>query len=204
MNGNGPTGQFANLRSKRDKEIPMAVLLPSGGPVRTSITGTDCDGIREVSGVTAIHEVKAITAPEVSKAQFRALKELGTFFVSSRWLYERMGSTSLSREEEIARDNHYVSFAVPKSATVWANGSKAHTWLYRYLTDCGFLVSQGVTNGLSFQFSDPRGNLKTHRHRPTKEWLAIAFIPDYYHLFLQGDYCFPTAQIPQAPQSFDF
>ena len=33
MRGNGPTGQFANLETKLKHEIPMAVFLPTGGPV---------------------------------------------------------------------------------------------------------------------------------------------------------------------------
>jgi hypothetical protein len=193
MAGNGPTGQFANLKTKFKHEIPMAVFLPTGGPVRKTISGTDCDGIREVDGITGIYEAKSIEARPMPPGQLRALIGLGDFFIGSRWRYEDLDLTApaKSESEHIARKMGYKHNATPISAVVWAKTSVTRRWLYRYLVDSGFTVTEGKTGGLGFQFKDAAQTQKTHVFRPTDEWLRIAYIPDYYAEFsFRGNYCY--------------
>lgn len=193
MAGNGPTGQFANLATKLKHEIPMAVLLPTGGPVRRTISGTDCDGIREVDGITAIYEVKALEAKAPSKGQMKALRSLGDFFIGSRWLYQdlKKDAPAKSADEQVAIDNGYKANATPVSAVVWAKHPKARGWLRRYLEDCGFNASEEPTGGYRFQFEDPWEKQKTHIFRPTRQWLHMAYLPDYYAEFsLRGNYSY--------------
>lgn len=193
MTGNGPTGQFANLATKLKHEIPMAVLLPTGGPVRRTISGTDCDGIREVDGITAIYEVKALGANAPSAGQIKALRGLGDFFIGSRWLYETLkeGAPAKSGAEQIAIDNGYKANATPVSAVVWTKHSSARDWLWKYLKDCGFNASKEPSGGYRVQFEDPYEKQKTHIFRPTKQWLHMAYLPDYYAEFaLRGNYSY--------------
>ena len=178
MLGNGPTGQFANLETKLKHEIPMAVFLPTGGPVRKTISGTDCDGIREVDGITAIHEAKSETARPMPDGQRRALKGLGDFLIGSRWRYEKLGDLpAKSKNEEIARSMGYKWNATPVSAVVGAKSSVAKKWLSRYLHDSGFKATEGSTGGLGFRFKDAAQTQKTHIFRPTNEWLRFSYIP---------------------------
>ena len=193
MRGNGPTGQFANLETKLKHEIPMAVFLPTGGPVRRTISGTDCDGIREVDGITAVYEAKSISANAMPDGQRRALKNLGDFFIGSRWLYQELtkGAPAKSANEQSAISNGYTWNATPVSAVVWAKSPKARTWLYRYLKDCGFNASEGQTGGFGFQFEDAWKKQETHVFRPTEQWLHIAYLPDYYAEFaLRNNYSY--------------
>ena len=202
MTGKGPKGLFANLKCKHQHEIPMAVLLPPGGPVRPTISGTDCDGIREVDGITAIYETKAWGANNMPEGQFRALKSLGDFFVTSVWFYNEIDENipPKSENEELARASGYTRTAVPHSAVVYANKPEAKKWLYRYLVDCGFNVNS-VSGGEAFQFPGAYDAQATHIFRPTKAWLCIAYLPDYYAQFIKrGNYCHPTCP-PFVPES---
>ena len=191
MQGRGATGQFANLSCKYNHEIPMAVLLPANGPVRPTITGTDVDGVREVSGIVAVHEAKAVGAQSPSDGQLRAMKSMGDFFIGSRWIYEEAQEPPRTKEEDAARRHGYKKNATPLSAVIWATKSDGHRWLYRYLTDCGFAISPTQNNGYAIQFELPNENLKNYIFRPTTQWLAIAYIPDYYYLFKSKQYCYP-------------
>ena len=167
----------------------MAVLLPANGPVRPTITGTDVDGVREVSGIVAVHEAKAVGAQSPSDGQLRAMKSMGDFFIGSRWIYEEAQEPPRTKEEDAARRHGYKKNATPLSAVIWATKSDGHRWLYRYLTDCGFAISPTQNNGYAIQFELPNENLKNYIFRPTTQWLAIAYIPDYYYLFKSKQYC---------------
>ena len=191
MNGRGSTGQFANLDCKYKHEIPISVLLPADGPVRKTITGTDVDGVREVSGIVAVHEVKGVDAQPISNGQLRAMRTLGDFFIGSRWIYADIENPPRTQEEIIAVQHGYKKNATPLSAVIWANKPISNKWLYRYLIDCGFAITCTNTNGYAIQFYMPENSIGTHIFRPTAQWLAIAYIPDYYYLFQEGNYCFP-------------
>lgn len=194
MKGKGPIGQFANLETKLKYEIPMAVLLPKGGPVRPTISGTDCDGISEVDGIHSVYEVKSLGDP-ASEAQIRALKGLGDFFVGSRWLYMPLDkdAPAKSEKEQMARNNGYLQNATPVSATIWANGKEAKSWLERYLKDCGFGTEDKDSGGIAIKFKDAWQTQKTHVFRPTDEWLCIAHLSQYYADFaLRGKYHYPS------------
>ena len=193
MRGRGSTGQFANLDCKYNHEIPIGVFLPANGPVRSTITGTDVDGVREVSGIVAVYEAKAVGAQAPSNGQLRAMRAMGDFFIGSRWIYADVKNPPRTKEESIAIKHGYKRNATPLSAVIWANKpeTESNKWLYRYLFDCGFAVSSTQSNGHAIQFDVPYENLETHVFRPTTQWLAIAYIPDYYHLFTAGKYCHP-------------
>ncbi len=181
-NGRGPTGQFANLGVKYKNEIPMAVLLPTGGPVRKTISGTDIDGVREVDGIIAVHEYKKMNAPAPSDGQVRAMKQLGDFFIGSRWIYEKaiFDGRTLLPEERLAKENNYRYKATPISARIYCKTDDAKKWLFRYLTDCCFpYIKQRTDDGL-FVLFDSDNKLNTHVFQPTDEWRNIAYIPDYY------------------------
>jgi hypothetical protein len=191
MQGQGTIGQFANLDCKYRHEIPMSVFLPGNGPVRPTITGTDIDGIREVSGISAIYEYKAQSAKAPSNGQLRAMKSIGDFFIGSRWIYQDIQNPPRTPEEKSAMEHKYSKNATPLSATIWAHKTNSRQWLYRYLIDCGFNLSCTSDNGYAIQFYMPEQNLKTHIFKPTAQWLAIAYIPDYYYLSTKGNYCYP-------------
>lgn len=196
MKGVGPKGQFAQLECKYRHEIPMEVLLPRGGPVRPTISGTDCDGIREVEGIVAVYEAKATSALPISKGQFKALSAVGTFFVESRWVYHPIdeNSPAASENEEIARENKYTHFSVPVSAIVYAKPA-ARKWLRDYLKDCGFNATRIASDGFAFDFPNGRAAIETHIFRPTKGWLCLAYLPDYYAKYTKQDkYCYQTWQ----------
>lgn len=191
MRGRGFTGQFANLDCKYNHEIPIGVFLPANGPVRSTITGTDVDGVREVSGIVAVYEAKAVGAQAPSSGQLRAMRAMGDFFIGSRWIYADVKNEPRTEEELIAIKHGYRRNATPLSAVIWANKPESNKWLYRYLFDCGFAVSSTQNNGHAIQFDIPYENLETHIFRPTRQWLAIAYIPDYYYLFTKGEYRYP-------------
>ena len=191
MRGRGLTGQFANLTCKYEHEIPMGVLLPGDGPVRPTITGTDVDGVREVSGIVAIHEAKAVGAQSPSDGQLRAMKSMGDFFIGSRWVYAEVHQPPRTKEEDVAYKHGYKKNATPLSAVIWAKKDEGHKWLYRYLIDCGFAISSTQNNGYAIQFELPYENLQNYIFQPTKQWLSIAYIPDYYYLFKTNKYCYP-------------
>ena len=167
----------------------MSVLLPTDGPVRQTISGTDIDGIREVDGVIAAYEYKAIGAASPSKGQLRAMRSIGDFFIGSRWIYELAQNPPRTQEERNALEHGYKQIAAPVSAVIWSS-KQAHKWLYRYLVDCGFMVTQTASNGYAIQFDLPDEKIKTHIFKPTEQWRAIAYIPDYYALYRAGKYCF--------------
>jgi hypothetical protein len=201
MNGRGSTGQFANLDCKYSHEIPIGVFLPSNGPVRSTITGTDVDGVREVSGIVAVYEAKAVGAQAPSNAQWKAMRAMGDFFVGSRWIYADVKNPPRTKEESMAIAHGYKRNATPLSAVIWANKPEGNQWLRRYLFDCGFSVSSAQNDGHSIQFDIPYENLATHVFRPTKQWLAIAYIPDYYYLFTTGEYCHPKTNFTNSLHS---
>ena len=187
----GPTGRFADLNAQRRSAIPMEVLLPTGGPVRATISGTDVDGVREVDGIVAAHEYKAAGSAPVTKGQLRALRSFGNFFIGSRWLYRDRPDIARSEAEELAAEHGYECYAVPVSAVIWGHGADEHRWLYRYLRDVGFNPTLGGTRGYGITFSHPEKASETHIFRPTDEWKKIAFIPDFYSLSLKADNLFP-------------
>ena len=191
MRGRGFTGQFANLDCKYNHEIPIGVLLPANGPVRSTITGTDVDGVREVSGIVAVHEAKAVNAQEPSEGQLRAMRAMGHFFIGSRWIYADVKNPPRTEEESIAIKHGYKRNATPQSAVIWAKTPEGNKWLERYLSDCGFAVSPAQSKGHAIKFNAPYENLETHIFKPTKQWRAIAYIPDYYHLSTLNKYCHP-------------
>ena len=188
MNGCGLTGQFANLPCKYKHEIPMSVLLPTGGPVRPTISGTDVDGVREVDGIVAAYECKALGANTPSRGQLKAMRSIGNFFIGSRWLYKPIGDPPRTAEELFALKHGCKQYAVPVNAVIWGKSSAEQQWLYRYLTDCGFYSTQGQTSGYAIQFNQPEEKINTHIFVPTEQWKAIAYIADYYAKFKSGKY----------------
>lgn len=184
----GTSGAFANLYAKNAFEIPMQVFLPSGCQrIRSTISGTDVDGIREVNGKIAVYEAKNQDA-KFSKGQvsalFSLLKRKGVdFVILSRWSFFDLPDDTQNQQVMNLKTNGYTKFAIPLKAAVFCRSDET-AWLESYLT-----CKIGV-----FDYSIYDRNEMIHRYvvkfpdcakedylmLPTPEWSHIAWMIDAY------------------------
>lgn len=176
-----------DLAAKNASEIPMDVFLPAGcDAVRPTVSGTDCDGIRNVGQTTAIHEAKELGV-SMQDAQLFAFKRLNPqFIVISHWHYES------AAEHGIRHPGGYPRFAVPARAAIYPGTNRCRDWLDSYLGNCRFDFNIGNQGERVVHFTDVNETIKQYRFEATPEWKYIAWIPDHFESFrITGKQTFP-------------
>lgn len=184
----GLTGSFANLHAKNAFEIPMQVFLPSGcDRVRSTISGTDVDGIREVNGKIAIYEAKNDIA-KFSPAQFSVLvsllKRRGVdFIVLSRWLFHPLPDEPTDERVENLKENGYQNYSLPLKAVVFCKKSNA-AWLESYLIEkignCNISVYDPDEMIYRCDVVFPEYKKDDYIMQATPEWNQLAWLIDAY------------------------
>jgi len=166
----------------------MQVFLPSGcDRVRSTISGTDVDGIREVNGKIAIYEAKNDTA-KFSAAQFSVfvslLKRKGVdFVVLSRWNFYPVTDKVSDEHIKLLKKNGYENFAIPYKAAIFCKDSNA-TWLESYLVEkignCDISLHDPNEMIYRYDFTFPEYVKDDYIMLPTPEWTQIAWLIDAY------------------------
>jgi len=187
----GKIGQFANLKLKNALEIPMSILLPSGCElIRSSISGTDIDGMREVNGFTALYETKHVGAEfgfGQKHAMFSILKRNGVdFLIFSRWqFHDLLDYENIPLIKDWIQAG-YTRFPIPKMAFLFCL-SKNKMFLTKYLQDSGIKFASAQSNqsgcicqrfDVAFEDYSPTDYIM----KPTPEWLKLAHLVDAFAL----------------------